>query len=39
MRIIDAPDNLKHRVLLMTIYSGGLRVSEAVSLKPAHIDS
>ncbi|MBU4471999.1 MAG: site-specific integrase, partial [Proteobacteria bacterium] len=39
MRIIEAPDNLKHRVLLMTIYSGGLRVSEAVSLKPAHIDS
>lgn len=39
MRIIEAPTNLKHRVLLMTIYSAGLRVGEAVSLKPEHIES
>jgi len=39
MQIIEAADNIKHRVLLMTIYSGGLRVSEAVSLKPEHIES
>lgn len=39
MRIIEAPENLKHRVLLMTIYSAGLRVGEAVTLKPGHIDS
>ena len=31
--------NLKHRVLLMTIYSGGLRVSEAVHLRVEDIDS
>ena len=39
MQIIEAAPNLKHRVLLMTIYSAGLRVSEAVSLKPEHIES
>ena len=39
MQIIEATGNLKHRVLLMTIYSAGLRVSEAVSLKPDHIES
>lgn len=30
--------NPKHRLLLMTTYSAGLRVSEVVSLKPEHID-
>ena len=39
VNLIEATDNLKHRVLLMTIYSGGLRVSEAVALKPEHIES
>lgn len=39
MQIIDAAENMKHRILLMTTYSGGLRVSEAVSLKPEHIES
>jgi site-specific recombinase XerD len=38
-RIIDAPDNLKHRLLLMTTYSAGLRASEVIALKPEHIDS
>ena len=38
-RIIDAPKNLKHRILLMTVYSAGLRASEVVRLKPEHIDS
>ena len=29
----------KHKVLLMTTYSAGLRVSEVVKLKPEHIES
>lgn len=31
--------NLKHRAMLMVIYSAGLRVSEAAALKIQHIDS
>jgi site-specific recombinase XerD len=38
-KIIDAPRNVKHRLLLMAIYSAGLRANEAVALKPEHIDS
>jgi site-specific recombinase XerD len=38
-RVIDAPANLKHRVILMTAYSAGLRLSEIVNLKVSHIDS
>ena len=38
-RLLSCVKNLKHRVLLKTIYSGGLRVSEAVQLKPHHIES
>ncbi|MCE1200292.1 MAG: site-specific integrase [Marinilabiliales bacterium] len=38
-RILNAPDNLKHRALLAIIYGSGLRVSEAVSLRAEHIDS
>jgi site-specific recombinase XerD len=37
--LLEAPDNFKHRVLLKTTCSAGLRVSEVVSLKPKHIDS
>jgi len=33
-RLLNCIDNLKHRVLLKTIYSAGLRVSEAISLQP-----
>ena len=29
----------KHRVFLMTVYGGGLRLGEACRLKPGHIDS
>lgn len=37
--IIDAPQDLKHRLVLMTAYSAGLRVSEIANLKVDHIDS
>jgi len=37
--ILLAARNLKHRALLMTIYSAGLRVSEVVHLKVSDIDS
>jgi site-specific recombinase XerD len=38
-KIICATNNLKHRLILMTTYSGGLRVSETINLKPEDIDS
>jgi len=38
-KIINAPDNIKHRLLLMTTYSAGLRSGEATKLKPENIDS
>ena len=37
--IFSAIRNLKHRALLMTIYSAGLRLSEVVHLKVSDIDS
>ncbi|RYZ23636.1 MAG: integrase [Chitinophagaceae bacterium] len=37
--LIAATPNLKHRALLMTAYSAGLRVSELVHLKLVDIDS
>ena len=39
LRVVEAPANLKHRVLLKTTYSSGLRVGEVIALKPEHIDS
>lgn len=38
-RVLAAPTTLKHRVLLMTTYAGGLRVSEVVRLRVSDIDS
>ena len=38
-RILNAPRSAKHRALLMTVYGAGLRVSEAVHLRPHHIES
>jgi integrase len=38
-KLLAAASNLKHRVMLMTAYSGGLRVSEVANLKVADIDS
>lgn len=37
--ILTAKDNIKHRALLTTVYGSGLRVSEAVNLRPEHIES
>ena len=37
--IFDATENLKHRTILMTVYSAGLRVSEVCNLKITDIDS
>lgn len=38
-KLLRATQNLKHRVLMMTAYGGGLRVSELVHLKPLDIHS
>jgi len=38
-RLVHAPNNLKHRAMLMTAYSGGLRASEVLHLKVDHINS
>jgi len=37
--IFDVTDNIKHRAILMTTYSAGLRVSEVCKLKINDIDS
>jgi len=37
-RLLAVVDNLKHRLLLETVYSAGLRVGELVRLKPHHIE-
>ena len=39
IKLFDATDSLRNRVILTTAYSAGLRVSEVVSLKPVHIES
>lgn len=38
-RIINSIENIKHRAIISTIYSCGLRISEAVNLKINDIDS
>jgi integrase/recombinase XerD len=38
-RIIEVTDNLKHRAIIVTIYSCGLRLSELLSLKLTDIQS
>jgi site-specific recombinase XerD len=39
VQILNATDNLKHKAIFMTIYSAGLRISEAINLKLKDIDS
>ncbi len=38
-KLFEAADTLRNRVMLITAYSAGLRLSELVSLKPEHIES
>jgi len=37
-RLFDSTENLKHRTMLMLIYSAGLRISEAAKMKVRDID-
>lgn len=37
--IIESCRNIKHKAMLMVVYSAGLRVSEVAALKTSHIDS
>jgi integrase/recombinase XerD len=39
MALIGSIENVKHRALLTLIYSAGLRLGEAVALKPGDIDT
>lgn len=38
-KIIEVTQNIKHKAILMIIYSGGLRISESINLKITDIDS
>jgi site-specific recombinase XerD len=38
-KILDSVDNIKHKAILMLVYSAGLRVGEVVKLRPEDIDS
>ncbi len=37
-RLLTRPRNLKHRAIVVLLYSGGLRVSEIVRLRPGDLD-
>jgi site-specific recombinase XerD len=39
VKILNATENLKHKAILMTIYSAGLRIGELINLKIKDIDS
>ena len=39
LQFLDCVEHIKHRTILTTCYAAGLRISEAVSLQPSHIDS
>jgi integrase/recombinase XerD len=39
IHFLGCVEHIKHRTILTTCYAAGLRISEAVRLKPAHIDS
>jgi site-specific recombinase XerD len=39
VRLVSAIDNAMYRMAMVTAYAAGLRITELVALKPAHIDS
>ena len=39
LRFLDCVEDFKHRTILTTCYAAGLRISEAIQLKPTEIDS
>lgn len=39
LQFLDCVQSLKHRTILTTCYAAGLRISEAICLKPTDIDS
>lgn len=39
LRLIDALSNIKHRTIIATAYSAGLRIAEVMNLKVSDIDS
>jgi len=39
MKLLDGVQNIKHRTILMMLYSTGMRVSEIANCKIADIDS
>lgn len=39
LQFLGSVGNIEHRAVLTTCYAAGLRISEAVHLKPTHIDS
>jgi integrase/recombinase XerD len=39
IKIINSVNNIKHKAILCTLYSAGLRRSEVLDLKPEHFDS
>lgn len=38
-KIISSVDNIKHKAILMLVYSAGLRVGEVVKLRPEDVDN
>ena len=38
-KILQITENIKHKAILMLMYSGGLRVGEVVRLRPEDIDA
>lgn len=38
-KVLVAPENIKHKAILLIIYSGGLRISEAINLRIKDIHS
>ena len=39
LQFLDCVEDFKHRTILTTCYAAGLRISEAIQLKPTEIDS